>query len=268
MSAFPQLPVNNTDVPRAYVGAWHKRSNIERAYWLQTARLHASLDIPVARPAFSDRHAWSDFTDGELMQLALQGGVSGACIAQGDILHRRRQIDYLPRRGDPYLRQMRSEGVLLHDASLDGRSRSTWERLADGSAAVVALRFQDVGLGVGADDQRRGYLLVVDDYFIYVRDRIVATQRADSLATLADCKEYTREQLIELLDFEISFGVRGGATPWRIELSTIPFREGRQLMSNDILQRIVSSAGQGPERIRRDGKSFLRYWSLDQSAPE
>jgi hypothetical protein len=268
MPAIPQLPINNTDVPRAYVGAWRKRSNIERAYWLQTARLHASLDIPIARPAFADRRAWGDFSDGELMQLALQGGVSGACIAQGDVLHRRRQIDYLPRRGDPYLRRMRVDGTLLQDASLDGRSGSTWERLADGSETVIALRFQDAGLGADSDDQRRGYLLVVDDYFMYVRDRVVATQRAESLATLADCKEYTREQLLDLLDFEISFGARSGAAPWRIALSTIPFREGRQLMSDAILHGIVAGAGQAPQRVRRDGKSFLRYWSLDQSAPE
>lgn len=264
MAATLQLPINNTDVPRAYVGAWHKRSDLERAFWLQTTRLHASLDIPTERPAFQDRTAWEDFSDAELMQLALQGGVAGACIAQGDILHRRRQLDYLPRRGDPYLRRMRFEGEWLHDDSLDGRDTATWERLAAGESMRVGLRFQDAGIGAHADDQRRGFLLVVDQYFMYVRDRLVATQRAESLATLADCKNYTREQLIELLDFEISFGRRDGETPWAIQLSTIPFREGRRLMSDEILRSIIAHAGQ-PERVRRDNKPFLRYWMLDEA---
>lgn len=268
MFAIPQLPANNTDVPRAYVGAWRKRSNIERAYWLQTARLHASLDIPVERPAFRDRRGWADFSFEELMQLALQGGVAGACIAGGDILHRRRQLDYLPRRGDPYLRHLQIDGTLMHDCSLDGRDIALWERLSDGSDTVIGLRFQDAGVGEYADDQRRGYLLVVDQYFMYVRDRVVATQRAESLATLADCKQYTREQLIDLLDFEISFGRRDGETPWEIELSTMPFREGRQLMTDDILNGIIDRAGQAPERVQRDGKTFLRYWALDQARPE
>lgn len=264
MFTIPKLPANNTDVPRAYVGAWRKRANIEHAYWLQTTRLHASLDIPVERPAFADRRSWADFSFEELMQLALQGGVAGACIAGGDILHRRRQLDYLPRRGEPYLRHVRVDGALLHDSSLDGRDSAIWERLSDGSETVIGLRFQDAGVGEHADDQRRGYLLVVDQFFMYVRDRMAATQRAESLATLADCKQYNREQLIELLDFEISFGRRDGDAPWAIALSTIPFREGRQLMTDDILQGIVARAGQAPERVRRDGKGFLRYWMLDE----
>lgn len=38
----------------------------------------------------------------------------------------------------------------------------------------------------------------------------------------------TREQIVEYLDCEFSVGrVRGGSVPWEIELSTLPWREGR-----------------------------------------
>ena len=259
------LPINNTDVPENYVGAWRKRSNIERGFWLQTHRLHASLSIPVERPDFSGRLSWADFSDEELVMLGHQGGVSGACIAQDNILHRRRQVDYLPRRGDPHLRQMRRDGTLLHDESLDGRDKAVWELLSDGHNAIVALRFQDAGIGADSDDQRRGYLLVVGQYFMFVRDRVVATQRADSLATLIEVKAPERMQLIELLDFEISFGTRtGNKQPWCIQHSTIPYREGKPLMNDATLAQIVAQAGQDPRPIRWEGKQFLRYWSLDE----
>ena len=259
------LPINNTDVPDEYVGAWRKRSNIECGFWLQTHRLHASLAIPIDRPDFAGRQSWADFSDEELILLAHQGGVSGACIAQDDILHRRRQIDYLPRRGDPHLRRMRRDGTLLHEETLDGREQVVWELLTDGRNEIVALRFQDAGIGADSDDQRRGYLLVVGQYFMFVRDRVVATQRADSLATLIELKEPERAQIIELLDFEISFGMRAAdKQPWRIQHSTIPYREGQPLMDDASLAQIVAHAGKEPRPIRWDGKQFLRYWSLDE----
>ena len=259
------FPINNTDVPDAYVGAWRKRSNTEYAFWLQSHRLHASLTIPVDRPSCSGRQSWADFTDDELMRLAHQGGVAGACIAQGNILHRRRQIDYLPRRGEPYLRRMRHDGTLLYDETLDKRESCIWELLADARQEIVALRFQDAGIGPDSDDQRKGYLLVIGAYFLFVRDRLVYTQQAESLAMLAECKGMQRAQLIELLDFEISFGTRPvDDAPWLIQRSTIPFREGKPLLDNPTLQRIARDAQQSTHPVRWGGKHYLRYWSLDE----
>lgn len=262
---YDTLPINNTDVPESYVGAWRKRSNAERAFWLQSHRLHASLTIPANRPDFSGRQSWADFSDAELMCLAHQGGVAGACIAQGDILHRRRQIDYLPRRGEPYLRRMQRDGMRLADATLDGRDACVWDLMADAQQEIVALRFQDAGIGQDSDDQRKGYLLVIGDYFLFVRDRVVFTQQAESLAVLAECKGLDRAQLIELLDFEISFGTRpAGDAPWLIRLSTIPYREGRPLLGNSTLHGIASAAQSGPHPLRWGAKNYLRYWSLDE----
>jgi len=258
------LPINNTDVPEHYVGAWRKRSDTECAFWLQSHRLHASLTIPITRPDFAGRQSWADFSDQELLELTHQAGVAGACIAQGDILHRRRQIDYLPRRGEPHLRRMRRSGMLLAEETLDSRDACVWESLADAQQEIVALRFQDAGIGQDSDDQRKGYLLVVGNYFLFVRDRLVFTQQAASLAILAEYKMRDRAQRIELLDFEISFGTRTtGAAPWMIQLSTLPFREGQPLLDNATLQRIARDAGR-PHPVRWNGKHYLRYWSLDE----
>ncbi len=259
------LPINNTQVPEAYVGAWRKRAQTEQSFWLQSHRLHASLVIPADRPDFSGRQSWADFSDAELMQLAHQGGVAGACIAQADILHRRRQIDYLPRRGEPNLRRLQRDGCVLTEATLDGRDICVWELLADAQHDIVALRFQDTGIGPNSDDQRKGYLLVIGNYFLFVRDRLVFTQQAESLAILAEYKHLDRAQLIELLDFEISFGTRPkDDSDWLIEVSTIPYREGKALLDNPTLYRIAQAAKPAPHAIRWRSKNFLRYWSLDE----
>ncbi len=258
------LPPNNTDVPQAYVGAWRKRSDRERSLWLQTTRLSAMIDIPADRPDFSGRRGFDDFSDAELMILAHQGGVAGACIAADDVLHRRRQVDYLPQRGQPFLRRLRVEGETLVESCLDGRRTAVWERLAPAQGEVLGLRFHDVEVGVAHGDECRGYLLAVGPYFAYVRDRYGMTQRAESLAVLAELKAFSREQLVAVLDFELSFGRRQPAQPWTIELSTLPWREGRPFLTDEALQRILGLANRGPEAIRRGGRTFLRYWTLDE----
>jgi hypothetical protein len=259
-----KLPANNTDVPAAYVGAWRKQTPDTRSLWLQTTRLHAMVDIPASRPDFSARRGFADLSDDELMILAHQGGVAGACIAAGDVLHRRRQVDYSPQRGQPFLRRLRVEEGGLREFCLDGRETARWERLAGAEGGVLALRFHDVQVGVAGGDECRGYLLRVGPYFAYVRDRYGTTQRAESLALLAELKGFTREQLIAVLDFDLSFGRRDEAGRWIIELSTLPWREGRPFLDDAQVARILAFADRGPEKIQRGGRLFLRYWKLDE----
>jgi hypothetical protein len=258
------LPSNNTDVPEAYVGVWRRRSDTDRVYWVQSHRIHASLSIPLKRPDFSGRKGWDDFSDEDLMVLTHQAGVSGACIAKDDIFHPRRQFDYLPRRGETFLRRMRREGSTLYAEALDGTDPCIWDLVAAPEGEIVALRFQDAGVGKDEHDQRRGYLLVVGGHFIFVRDRAVMTQRAANLNVLAECKNYGRQELLDVLDFEISFGRRGGDAPWQVQLSTIPFREGRRIMDDVMLEKILATAGKAPQRLRLGDQIFLRYWSLDE----
>ncbi len=261
------LPINNTDVPLAYIGAWRKQNTDAEEIWLQTQRLHASICIPMARPDFSGRAHWDDFSDADLHSLAHQGGVAGACIAQHDILHRRRQIDYLPRRGETDLRRMQRQGLSLFEETLDKRKPAEWHLLAGSENEIIALRFQDAGVGSN-DDQRKGYLLIVGAHFLFVRDRAVVTQQAESLALLAEYKGLKREQLIALLDFEISYGLRADNNqPWIIQRSTLPQREGRPLLDNPTLQKVAYAGAHQPHPLRWGGKPFLRYWSLDQWQP-
>lgn len=257
--------MDTTDrVPAAWVGAW-QRVDAPRAYWLQTQRLHASILIPAGRPDFSGASSLADLSMDELLWLAEQQAVAGTCIVEGDTLHRRRQVDFQTSRGKPFIRRMRREGALLYEETTAGGEPLTWQRIGPPDAEVIAFRFQDDG-GTAAD-QRKGYLLVVGDCFLFVRDRGGFVPHAESLGVLAECKDYERETLIELLDFEASFGLRaGGRQPWEILLSTLPFREGKSLLAPGAFEAIVKHAGLLPQRVNRDGEIWLRRWSLDEGS--
>ena len=112
----------------------------------------------------------------------------------------------------------------------------------------------------------KGVLLIAGDCFMFARDRGVYALQAESLQVLAECKDYGAEELIPLLDFEISYGLRaGGSMPWEIKLSTLPFREGTALLSENAFAAIVANWQRLPQKIQRDGETFLRRWSLDES---
>ena len=255
--------MDSTDkVPDAWVGAW-QRVDTPSAYWLQTRRLHASILIPRGRPDFSGASSLADLSMDKLLWLAEQHGVAGSCIVEGDTLHRRRQVDLQTSRGKPFIRRMQREGALLREQTAAGSEALAWQRISPPQAEVIAFRFQDEGATPA--DQRKGYLLVVGDYFLFVRDRGGFVPHAESLGVLAECKDFDRETLIELLDFEASFGLRaGGSQPWEITLSTLPFREGKPLLTPAAFEAIVHNAGRLPQRVQINDKVWLRRWSLDE----
>ena len=257
---------STTDVPEMYTGAWQllgEGPDAPQAYWLQTQRLHASILVPAGRPDFSGASSLTDLGMDELLWLADQQGVAGACIVEGDTLHRRRQVDFQTSRGKPFVRRMRRQGELLLEETLAGTEQVTWRKISPPDAEVIALRFQDEGTAAG--DQYKGYLLIVGEHFLFMRDRAGFAPQAESLRVLAECRDYERETLMELLDFEVSFGLRtGGSQPWEITLSTLPFREGKPLLAPTAFEAIMQNAGRQPQRVQRNGKVWLRRWSLDE----
>ena len=263
--------MDSTDiVPNKYVGAWQRLSQsgvdgtVPRSFWLQTRRLHASLTIPAHRPDFSAKTSLSEFNHDELLQLANQQGIAGSCIVSGETLHRRRQIDYQPSRGRPNIRHMRFEQDILLEEIPNSTERLMWRRLTDPNAESIALRFQDEVDVTDIAGQRKGVLLVAGDYFLYVRDRGNFVPQSDSLSALIECREYAHPQLVALLDFEMSFGKRSsGELPWEIQLSTLPFREGKPLFAEGGFEALLKNGRTTLQKYRRGDKIVLRRWSVD-----
>ena len=256
-------------VPEAYRGAWQQQvqpantGTAPRSFWLQTKRLHASIFIPDNRPDFSGKAALSDFNKDELLWLASQRGIAGSCFVEGNMLHRRRQIDYQSSRGKVNERYMSFDNDYLLETLPNSTEHLLWRKISESGAESIALRFQDETGVTDISGQRKGLLLVVGDYFMYVRDRGYFVPQSESLGTLSECREYSRQQLAELLDFEISFGLRrAGNMPWEIRHSTLPFREGKALMGEGGIESLAKNGG-GMQKVNRNGKSVLRRWSVD-----
>ncbi|MFR0690805.1 hypothetical protein ACLUTX_15495 [Enterobacterales bacterium AE_CKDN230030158-1A_HGKHYDSX7] len=210
--------LNAQAVPSAYLGVWQRtlltttagtHDTSTRVYWLQTERLFADLRIPLPAPETPEA-------------LATQAGFAGLTQITGDICQWHRAIDFQPPNGGEDIGRMHfvnTEKVL--EDGLDGSYHEVWERLPDSLG-------RNRGTWLSAADGRQGCLLLAGDCFLFAAGRRQPLPMADSLRALLS------NDLPELLDFELSFGRhQRGATPWRIELSTLPARVGAALLPAD-----------------------------------
>lgn len=266
--------VLNDPVPASFFGVWQRISleakgkpadTTTRAYWVQTSALQADLRIPAGRPDISAKAALDDYSADELLWLARQQGIAGMTLAGGDLLHRRRQIDYQPTRGRDNTHRMHFEGDVLVEENMQGSIVEKWRRLAGIQGGVITLRLLEEAEADGRIVPRKGYLLVVGDYFLFVRDRPEFTRQSATLEDLFEAQDLEREEMIPFLDCEFSFGRRsGGAVPWHIELSTLPYREGKTLFSPGQFEALRAGGNALVQRGRGRKGLVTRRWSIHE----
>ncbi|WP_310448335.1 hypothetical protein [Thiobacillus sp.] len=235
-------------VPNAYLGVW-KRTLLETAgardersqvFWLQTPRWHADLRIPAGRPDFSGVTCLAECDDAQLAWLATQQGFCGVTQVDGDDCTWHRQLDFQPANGRRDIGRMVFDGERVIETGVDADYREIWERLQHSLGGTAAL---ELLVDAGELPARPAWLLVAGDCFIHVRGRAhplphIANQKnVSDLASLIARSRPSRAQLLDWLNVEISFGHRNGPAPWRIERSTLPFREGQFVTHPGALQR-------------------------------
>ena len=149
--------------------------------------------------------------------------------------------------------------------TVPGTVQEKWQRLAGPQGGVIALRLLEESNREGRPVTRKGYLLVMGDYFLFVRDRTEFTRQAASLEDLFEAQELERDEQIRLLDCEFSFGRRnGGAQAWEIQLSTLPYREGRALFSPGQFEALKGGGNALVQRgVGRSGP-VTRRWSIQE----
>jgi hypothetical protein len=243
MTARLQLPpVDSTElpaaVPAAYLGVW-RRTLLETpatldttscVLWLQTPRWHADLRIPAGRPDFSGIARLAECSDAQLAWLATQQGFCGVTQVDGERCTWHRQTDFQPANGSRDVGRMAFDGERVSESGVEADYREIWVRLPESRGDSAALE-----LAAEAGDVPPTWLLIAGDCFMFVRGRATSLPRAADLSTLI--ARTARSQWLAWLDFEISFGHCSGATPWRIEHSTLPFREGHRLTRPGAIQR-------------------------------
>jgi len=235
-------------VPDSYLGTW-RRSLLQtpqgqdmdsHVFWLQTRHWHADLRIPADRPDFSGVTCLAECDDAQLAWLATQQGFCGVTQVDGEHCIWHRQLDFQPANGSRDIGRMVFDGERVIETGVDTDYLEIWERLPHSRGGTAALELVVEG---GELPSRPAWLLVAGDCFIHVRGRarplpgIAHLNSAFDLASLIARARPSRAQLLDWLNVEISFGHRNGPTPWRIELSTLPFREGQFVTRPAALQR-------------------------------
>jgi hypothetical protein len=214
-------------VPEAYVGLWRrtllrapgKEDTTTRVYWLQTSNWHADIRAPSDRPLLSDYTGLSALSAEEMRALARQQGFAGITEVEGEICRWHRRFDYQPPSGFNDIGRMQFDGPdRLLEYGVEQDYFEIWERVS-GAGDSHVLESDDAA-------RRTSLQLSLGPWVMFVRPRSTALGRAvglDQLVAAADDAER-----VALLDFEISFGRLDESTnSWRVELSTLPWMEGR-----------------------------------------
>lgn len=234
-----------TALPAHYLGVWQRRllespaerDSASQVYWLQTARWHADLRIPAGRPDFGGVSRLDQCSAEQLAWLATQQGFAGITRVQDTRCTWQRHADFQPDNGSRDIGHMTFCGDRVVETGAEADYLEIWQRLPDSRGACAALQLESE---YGTPPQRPTWLLWAGEYFAYVRARSEPLPAAANLGQLIAEIRPARSQLLDWLDFEISFGRRSGADPWRIERSTLPFREGRRIARPDGLQPLDS----------------------------
>lgn len=216
-----------TLVPAWVQGVWRRNTlrlesgvadHTTQVYWVQTPTLFADIRIPAGRPDGAGRTSLTDYSDDELLRLAGQEGFAGSLQVDGQVCRWRRPLDYQPARLTPDEGAMFREGETLSETGIHGNYFEDYTLFDDGGGRFLALECPE----------HRQLLVLAGDCFLFARGRALDLPGGVTLADLvADAGTAEKHAL---LDCEFSLG-RGlaGDDPWKIDLSTLPHREGQPL---------------------------------------
>jgi hypothetical protein len=194
-------------------------------------------------------------------------GFAGRLALQGARCTWIRDIDFQPDTGRPDTGLLRCDGDVLYEtgeasSAIGAAYEEVYVRAAPGNRRLAALRAKPAAGAAPAQGCPSGTILVViDDRFLLARPRQSPLPPGRTLEQLVDAGIDDRDRVESCLDCEVAIGWLGpGHPPWTIELSTVPFREGRRLFPK-ATARIVEGA------LRLDSGSGTSVWEVVESSP-
>jgi hypothetical protein len=251
------------------VGVWRRRSiktedgrkdTTTRVFWLQAHACFGDIRIPIDRPPCLDRRSLGELTEWEAIALSAQQGFGGITHIEGDTCQWHRHVDYQPPNGSRDIGSLAWERDILIELGVEATYREEWERLDDGSSGCIALVLEP-DESLDASSRWQGCFVLVGDYFVRILEHRIALPKADSLKDLLEATSDSTQQR-DYLNCEISFGRRsGGQIPWEIELSTLPWREGRSLWAMDDLT-VDLDRKYLTQIVRDDAAPQVRRWKI------
>ena len=238
-------------------GLWRRRliawpqgeaDTTTEVYWLQGPELYADLRIPTGRPECR-ASCLRELDWAMLGFLARQEGFFGMLEVSSSIGHWHRAFDYQPYTGRQDRGHLAFENGVLIERGVEAPYIEHWFREPHSEEVMT--------LSLTADaPSRTGCLIVAGEAFMFARSRSVPLPPgADLTECLKTARSLAEEQ--DLFDCEISFG-RVRDHQWRIERSSLPFREG-QALRPDI------AAGTGSlllDDVTTEGSAIRRAWQI------
>jgi hypothetical protein len=189
--------------------------------WMQTPTLYVDLRQPADRPSFNEVRCLRELSRENVEWLARQEAFAGEIRFDGVYFEWLRQIDLQPATAFADAGRFWFESDMMVEEGRDSPYIEHWHREANCSEACSGIRMREVSTG------RTGIIVRSGDLFMYARRRpIDMPPRCNLIECIGRTSELPAAQ--DLIDCEISFG-RIEAAGWRIENSSLPFKENRLL---------------------------------------
>jgi len=252
--------VHETDVGR--LGGLWRRSLIVRAddtrdidtwvRWLQGPNGYVDLRQPPGRPDFTGARCLRDLTRTQLVWMAGQDGFAGRLSVSDGVFEWRRDIDFQPPGPVPDRGWLTRDGDVMVEKGYHSPYIEHWHHDMAPRPPIQALWLRDGAAGCA------GRVVRVGDIFAYARGRPdTLPEQSDLGACIAGAVSIVRAQ--DLVDCEIAFG-SVSAAGWTIERSTLPFKEGRRLLTHPFLDldRIETVD------LDADGREIVRSWDVTE----
>jgi hypothetical protein len=218
--------------------------------WMQTPSLFVDLRQPANRPSFDGVNCLRDLGRSQIEWMARQEGFAGEVLWDGRHIEWQRQFDIQPKSAIPDVGKLWFDGDVMLEEGRDIAYLEHWHRavIAPHPCAGIALREATTG--------QAGMLVRAGNLFMYARARL------NGLPPLSDLRELihaapTIGDMQDLVDCEISFG-SVGADGWRIEHSSLPFKEHRCLRPLSEHRGTVLCT----QDLDGDGKAVERQWNV------
>lgn len=264
-------------MPDEAIGLWRREfkemedgsaDRTTRVFYGQTRNLFIDIRVPIDRPAARPGQGFDTYSLDELARIAKQQAFAGPAVIEGEWCTWHRTIDYQPPSGRPDSSRIEIEGGKLHERgdanTVTGMSfYELYHRERRGDERRLAFRLEaSDGTPFGGRPARDAFLVVLDDRFWFARARPADLGLGQSLPDLVRAAGEDRAAIAACLDCEISFGsLNPGDGAWRIEFSTLPWREGERLFP-----RGEASFEAGSRILRQDTPAGTADWRLFDSS--
>jgi hypothetical protein len=197
--------------------------------WMQTQHYHIDIRLPASHTNIGSASILADYSKDELLILATQQGFAGltqvtsSTAQSSDICQWVREIDFQsPTDTRDIGKMVFTDANTVIETGLDDPYLEVWRRLENSEEPC----FFEFTIGKNRHGiQTPAYFMRTGKHVAFARPRSVILPKAPTLVHAIQSHKPAREQLLDWLDMEISFGEILDNNHWQIKYSTLPFKE-------------------------------------------